>query len=126
MSRATSVTLSGFLDSLSAHARTTDVPVTIAEEARRATSRRFADCGRTIDSATQRRAEAYFSAVVRRRVTRRGVAPRAASRLVVATVVNDLTAAGRDPHAIWSELQTGWSGRVSSDVLEEYRLRLCG
>jgi len=74
----------------------------------------------------QRRVEAYFSAVVRRRAVRRGQPVRGASRFVVAAVVADLRESGRDGDAIWEQLQRGWSDSVPKDVLEEYRLRLCG
>ncbi len=55
-----------------------------------------------------------------------GSRPAAAARFVVAAVVEDLRASGRDGEAIWDQLQRGWSDSVPEDVLEEYRLRLCG
>lgn len=116
---------SAFLDDLVAAAIRRDVPVPIAEDAKRATRRRLVGAG-ALDTSSRRRIEAYFSAVVRRQVTRRGVAPRAAARLVVATVVDDLRASGRDAQAIWAELERGWRRSVPAEVLEEYRLRLCG
>jgi len=125
MSAHTTIDLSAFLDELEHDAIRRDVPVLIAQDAGRATSKRFEGLA-TMDAAMRRRAEAYFSAVVRRRVTRRGAAPRAAARLVVATVVEDLRASGRDAHAIWAELERGWNHGVPAEVLEEYRLRLCG
>lgn len=126
MTRAACTTLPRLIDELERRALGRDVPPDVAEVARRATIGRFGAGGPIADAGTRRRIEAYFSAVVRRRVTRRGVAPRAASRLVVATVVEDLRAAGRDGAAIWEELQRGWVDCVASDVLEEYRARLCG
>jgi len=57
---------------------------------------------------------------------RRSSAPRAAARFVVASVVDDLRSTGRTSADIWDELQRGWAQRIPGDVLEEYRLRLCG
>ncbi len=93
--------------------------------ARTATVRKF---GRdtTLGPREQMRARAYFDAVIRRRSVRRGQPARAAAHYVAAAVVEDLRAAGRDGRAIWAELDRGWRDSVPSDVLEEYRLRLCG
>lgn len=126
MAHRPEATLSDLLDLLVADALRADVPEIIAIEARRATRRRMAGAPGSLTSGTRRRAEAYFSAVVRRRAVRRGAAPKVAARLVVSTIVEDLRACGRDGAAIWTELERGWAGAVPSDVLEEYRLRLCG
>lgn len=119
-------TLSALLGSLVGDAIRRDVPLSIAEEARIATTRRFGAGEAALTPGLRRRVEAYFSATVRRRAVRRGVAPRAAARFVVATVVEDLRAAGRDGASIWDELERGWNGAVPPELLEEYRLRLCG
>ncbi|HEY5541239.1 MAG TPA: hypothetical protein VIL41_07290 [Coriobacteriia bacterium] len=111
---------------LTEHAIAHDVSRQIAEEARRATERGVRVPEGPVSQQTQRRAEAYFSAVVRRRVVRSHASPRAAARFVVASVVEDLRTAGRSGADIWQELERGWSHGVPSDVLEEYRLRLCG
>lgn len=115
------------LDRLVERAIARDITPVVAQEARRATARVI---GRSIvgppNIAQQRRAEAYFSAVVRRRAVRRGQPARGAARFVVAAVVADLRASGRDGNAIWEQLQRGWSDSVPHEVMEEYRLRLCG
>jgi hypothetical protein len=103
-----------------------DVPPDIAREAQAAT-RRAIDCRLQRPSALhRRRAEAYFSAVVRRRVVRGGSSAKASARLVLASVVEDLRRAGRNGGDIWDELQRGWAQEVPRDVLEEYRLVLGG
>jgi hypothetical protein len=114
------------LDRLAEKAARRDVPAAVADEARSVTCRVFGlrdgtECG----SKQRRRIEAYYWAVVKRRVLRGGVAPRAAARLLAAAVVADLRSAGRDRHDIWRELQRGWGERLPEDVLEEYRLALC-
>jgi hypothetical protein len=116
------------LDRLVARALVRDVSPEVAQEARRATTRvmQRADATGALSAAQERRAGAYFSAVVRRRALRRGEPPRGAARVVVAAVVEDLRASGRDGEAIWDQLRRGWSDAVPGDVLEEYRLRLCG
>ena len=115
------------LDRLVARAVRSDVPRSVAEEARGATQRAL---GLAPDSpapaAVRRRAEAYFSAVLRRSTVRGMAGARAAARLVAASVVADLREGGRDELAIWRELERGWGARLPNDLLEEYRLRLCG
>ena len=120
-------TLSEVLDRLVSQARARDISPGVAEEARRATARLLARTDtHLLIAAERRRAEDYFSAVIRRRAVRRGQPARGAARFVVAAVVEDLRASGRDGEAIWDQLQRGWSDSVPDDVLEEYRLRLCG
>ena len=80
----------------------------------------------SLDPQRRRRVEAYFSAVVRRRTVRGSAGPRATARFVAAAVVQDLREAGRDGLAIWRELERGWKGRIPADLLEEYRVLLCG
>jgi hypothetical protein len=113
------------LAGLVAEAVSRDVPRDIALEARAATQRAIS-C-RPARSAVQahRRAEAYFSAVVRRRVVRSARSANASARLVLASVVDDLRRAGRTGGEIWEELQRGWAQAMPRDVLEEYRLTLC-
>ena len=103
-----------------------DVSFEVAQEARRATQQAVRVPPGPVSPQTMRRAEAYFTAVVRRRCVRRQGSPRVAARFVVATVVEDLRSSGRSSADIWDELQRGWSQRLPVDVLEEYRLRLCG
>jgi hypothetical protein len=121
------VSLAETLDRLASEARARDASPEVAAEARRATARalRRPLAGR-LTASEERRAAAYFSAVVRRRAVRRGQPGRGAARFVVAAVVEDLRASGRDGEAIWDQLQRGWSDSVPHDVLEEYRLTLCG
>lgn len=73
-----------------------------------------------------RRSSAYFRAVVRRSSVRRSAAPALSARFVVETIVHDLRAAGVDGARIWREIDSGWSGRLPADLLEEYRAVLCG
>jgi hypothetical protein len=120
-------TLAAVLDRLESQATDKDVLAEVAREARTATMRVLGRSDTdTLSPAQMRRAEAYFSAVVRRQAVRRGQPARGAARFVVAAVVEDLRASGRDGEAIWEQLQRGWSDSVPGDVLEEYRLRLCG
>lgn len=115
------------LGELVAHAMAHDVSPDVARAAESATRRRLGSPSDAITSQAARRAEAYFSAVVRRRVVRRGRSSgRAAARFVVASVVEDLRATGRSEADIWDELQRGWARDVPNELLEEYRLRLCG
>ena len=121
------VTLAETLDRLASEACARDASPEVAAEARRATARALMrPLTGLLSAAEARRAEAYFSAVVRRRAVRRGQPARGAARFVVAAVVEDLRASGRDGAAIWDQLQRGWSDSVPHEVLEEYRLRLCG
>lgn len=120
-------TFSEALDDLVARAQRDDVPSHIAQRARLATARALrVNLAAHATIALQRRAEAYFSACVRRDTVRGAAGPRAAARLVAAAVVEDLLEAGRDGAAAWRELERGWSERLPDDLLEEYRLRLCG
>jgi hypothetical protein len=114
------------LDQLAEQAIARDISPQVAAEARRATEHGVRVPAGSVTPQTRRRAEAYFTAVVRRKSVRRQGSPRAAARFVVATVVEDLRSSGRSGADIWDELERGWSQRVPVDVLEEYRLRLCG
>jgi hypothetical protein len=121
------VTLAEALDRLVLEAIARDVSPEVALQARQATARILTTSGEEpLSRAQARRAAAYYAAVVRRRAIRRGQPPRGAARFVVAAVVEDLRASGRDGKDIWDQLERGWSDSVPSDVLEEYRLRLCG
>jgi len=113
-------------DRLAAAARRRDIPARVVSEARAATLRALdLDPAKPCPAKCRRRIESYYWAVVKRRVLRGGVAPLAAARLVAASVVADLESAGRNGVDIWHELEQGWAGRLPSDVLEEYRARLC-
>lgn len=122
------VTLARWTDMLAADARRRrDVPEALTLEASRITRRSLAElAGRPLTPRDRRRVAAYWNAVVRRRVLRGADGRRAASRAVLATVVADLRAAGRDAASIAEELERAWSETVPSDLLEEYKLRLCG
>lgn len=120
-------TFSDVLSHLVARAQRDDIPLHVAQRARLATASALrVNPTATATTATQRRAEAYFSACLRRDTVRGAAGPRAAARLVAAAVVEDLLEAGRDGAAAWRELERGWSERLPDDLLEEYRLRLCG
>jgi len=71
------------------------------------------------------RVEGYFWAVVRRALVRDRRDTDMTARFVLAAVVEDLSASGRDSQAVWSEIERGWAHRVPSEVLEEYRALLC-
>lgn len=115
------------LDDLVMRSAQVDVAPHVAEKARHATHAALRlPLGAPATIAVRRRAEAYFSAVIRRSTMRGASGGRATARLIAAAVVADLREAGRTSDDIWTELQRGWSERLPGDVLEEYRLRLCG
>ena len=120
-------TFGSILDALVVRAVRGDIPEQVAARARAATERALAlDERQPVGIAMRKRAEAYFSSVVQRVTVRGGAGPRATARLVAAAVVDDLREGGRDAGDIWAELERGWGARLPADVLEEYRLRLCG
>ena len=120
-------TMAMVLDELVDRATGADVSHAVALHARSATLRALGDGAEgAVSRQRLRRAEAYFSAVVRRRTVRGSAGPRATARFIAAAVVQDLREAGRDGSAIWRELERGWRERIPADVLEEYRLLLCG
>ena len=90
-----------------------------------ASAARAAFGNRPLTRGLESRVCAYYRAVVRRRVLRRGGPRDAAARMIVAAVVDDLTRAGRSADAVIEELERGWSDKVPSHVLEEFRTRLC-
>jgi hypothetical protein len=114
------------LDELASRAVAREVSPEAASMARNATSRGLKVPLGPLSPQTRRRAESYFTAVVRRRAVRRNSSPRAAARFVVASIVQDLRLAGRSGSDIWRELEIGWAQRIPQDLLEEYRLKLCG
>jgi len=103
-----------------------DVAPEVARRAADVTQRALKIPSEPMSPQTIRRVEAYFGSVVRRASVKRSSAPRAAARFVVAAVVADLRSVGRNGLDIWCELERGWSTSVPADVLEEYRLQLCG
>ena len=120
-------TFGSILDALVTRATHGDIPEHVAARARAATERALAlDESQPVSRAVRKRAEAYFASVVQRVAARGGAGPRATARLVAAAIVNDLVESGRDGNDVWTELERGWSERLPADVLEEYRLRLCG
>ena len=121
-------TLGGTLDRLVSQALARDVAPGVAEEARRRDGASpeengHSPVGRCASSAAPRRTSRRSSGGMPSAGDSR---PAGAARFVVAAVVEDLRASGRDGEAIWDQLQRGWSDSVPDDVLEEYRLRLCG
>ncbi|NTW28428.1 MAG: hypothetical protein HGA39_03580 [Coriobacteriia bacterium] len=116
-----------YLDALVEAACRREVPLPIAEEANRATVMMLRRSGAGLASpSARRRARAYFDAVVRRRVMRDASARCASACYIVAAEVADLQASGRDGEGIWQEIERGWRDRVSGEVLEHFRMRLCG
>lgn len=79
------------------------VPSDVADEARRVTARAFGLNGRGARAAT-RRAEHYFWGVIRRRALRGG-APGVTQKLVIASLAQELTAAGHAPEAVLAEVE---------------------
>ena len=126
METRTALTLKATLDHLESQALTRDISSDVAQTARAATDRAMRLLTGALSAQQQRRIEAYYWAVVSRRAVRRGQPARGAARVVVATVVSDLRESGRDGEAIWEQLERGWGDSVPRDVLEEYRLELCG
>jgi hypothetical protein len=116
-------TLGKSLDECRENARLRRVPDLLIDEALKATQRRFCQQPPTLQ--TGRRASAYFWAIVTRRSLRSGGAAEHRSRLVLDAVVHDMQLAGFTPIVVADELERGWTGVVSGDVLSEYRRRLC-
>lgn len=100
-----------------------DVPEQLAQEAARATLRALS--GQEGHPRLSARADAYFTAVVRRKLLKSRTRSRAVSRLLAASVVEDMRESGRGPQEVYSELERGWGDSIPADVLEEYRARLC-
>jgi len=120
-------TFGSVLDALVARALRNDIPQDIASRARRATERALGlRAHQALGMSARRRAETYFTSVVQRAVARGGAGSRATARMVAAAIVDDLREGGRDADHIFAELERGWGERLPADVLEEYRLQLCG
>jgi len=125
--RQVSVTVADVMADLESQAREQDIPADLAREIAAGTVRALGlQQWRQATTRDRRRAEAYFAEVVRRRTVRGSAGSRAVSRMVAAAVVEDLRQTGRDGRAVFDQLTRGWSDRIPADVLEEYRLRLCG
>jgi len=115
------------LESLVMRAIDNDVPRQLAEEIAAITRQRLAlDPWRSASARDVRRIEGYFWEVVRRRTIRGAAGPRAVARVVAEAVVADLRETGRDGASIFDQLCRGWSERIPPDLLEEYRVSLCG
>jgi hypothetical protein len=85
-------------DDLVASAVRAGAPIPVAEDARRATMRRF-DGSVGVTS----RVEAYYWGVVRRRALR-GAAPRLTRSLLAASLAAELTEAGHSPSSVRCEV----------------------
>lgn len=115
------------LEELILRAIDNDVPRPLAEEIAKTTCVRLAlDPWRPASARDVRRMEAYYWEVVRRRTIRGAAGSRAVARVVAEAVVADLRETGRDGAAIFDQLRRGWSERIPADLLEEYRISLCG
>lgn len=114
------------LEDLAVAARAQDVSGEVVARACVATQRALGTLPTENECQLRRRAEAYFSAVVRREVVRRRACAKASARLVVASVVEDLASAGRSAEEIWDELRRGWEGTIPREILEEYRAHALG
>jgi hypothetical protein len=124
--KANAATIEVTLSGLCVHAsKEGNVPPELARAAATATAHAFPQFqGRALQSGERRRVEAYFNAVVRRRVIRGRASRHAASRAVLSAVVADLKSAGCEARRIAEELERGWRGQVPDDVLDEWTLRL--
>ncbi len=88
-----------------------------AQESGRITARHFADwSGRPLSASERRRVQAYFGAVLRRRIVRGtdAIAGDARRRLVTRTIERDLVEAGWDPSRarLQAHEATGVAGRA--------------
>ena len=120
-------TVEDVMGGLVSRAMAGDIPLALAQEVSRMTLRALAlQPWRRATPRDCRRAEAYFFEVIRRRTVRGAAGPRAVARMVAAAVVEDLRRTGRDGGAVFDQLRRGWSEQLPADVLEEYRVRLCG
>ena len=99
------------------------VPAEVAKDAASRTVR--AVCDTPSWAPVSSRANGYFWSVVRRKLVRQRRGADVTARFVLASVVDDLLESGRDRQEVWAELERGWSDKVSRDVLEEFRLRMC-
>ena len=121
------VSVGAVLDKLVLEAVKSDVPISLAEEIASTTARRLTlDRRRFADTRDRRRLIAYYREVVRRRTMCGAAGPRAIARVIAEAVVEDLRRTGRDGRSIFDHLRRGWSERIPPDVLEEYRVTLCG
>jgi len=121
------VSVGTVLDKLVLEAVKADVPILLAEEIASTTVRRLSlDRRRRADTRDRRRLAAYYREVVRRRTMCGAAGPRAIARVIAEAVVEDLRRTGRDGRSIFDHLLRGWSERIPPDVLEEYRVTLCG
>jgi hypothetical protein len=100
------------------------VPLEIAASAGHATLRALGGLAHS-EAGIRIRCRRYFWAVVKRRLVSRGGTSAATHRIILATVIEDLLGSGRDNADVWTEIERGWSQRVSREVLEECRSRLC-
>jgi len=116
--------LRGYLAGLVEAALAKGTPIEIARTAS-ASALRAIDGADVPPALARRRAEAYFWAVVRRRLVRLSAPSEATARFVLGAVVEDLLASGRGTADVWDELERGWGDKVPRDVLEEFRLRMC-
>ncbi|NTU71078.1 MAG: hypothetical protein HGB10_04580 [Coriobacteriia bacterium] len=125
--RTDSPTFRQVLDELVASALLGDVSEAAAARARKATGRALGYAlTAPANLATRRRASAYFSACVRRETVRGRAGSTAAARMLAAAIVEDLLEGGRDGWHAWEALDRGWRGSLPDELLEEYRIRLCG
>ena len=123
----TSLTVDAIIEALVERAIDNDVPRPLAEEIAGITLKSLAlDSWRLASAREVCRIDAYFSEVVRRRTLRGAAGPRAVARVIAEAVVADLRETGRDGTSIFDHLRRGWSERLPPDLLEEYRISLCG
>ncbi|MDZ4169988.1 MAG: hypothetical protein U1E26_10105 [Coriobacteriia bacterium] len=100
------------------------VPTEIIDRAARATFEAMTRCPSRSGEAVRLRTRRYFWAVVRREASRTGSRD-VSARFVLKAVIDDLTASGRDPRAVWEQIDRDWARVFPLDVLEDYRRQLC-
>jgi hypothetical protein len=98
------------LDALVASAVCAGAPIAVAEEACRATTRRFGG-----STGAANRVEAYYWGVVRRRALR-GAAPRLARSLLAASLAAELTEAGHSPSSVRREVACAYGEQCAEAI----------
>lgn len=106
---------------LALKAAASGVPSDLIDRAASATVRRLG----IVRSASTRRIDAYFWAVVRRRCVRDRGAEGFAEKLVLDAVVDDMRISGLSNARIRDELEKGWRGVVAEATFDAVASRLC-
>lgn len=100
------------------------VPTAIVEHAARATLEVMRREPSSSAAQMRLRTKRYFWAVVRREARRTGSRD-VSARFVLKAIIDDLSASGWEPKAIWEQIDRECAQRFPRDVLEDYQRRLC-